>query len=84
MVLVGNKADLPNRSVSKDEGVDLAKSFGNVPFYETSAKTRQNVDEIFSTLVREIRKDQKRRTTTPAESKKLKLKLKLLKECSLL
>lgn len=84
MVLVGNKVDLPSRVVSKDEGLDLARSFGNCPFFETSAKTRQNVDEIFFQLVREIRKDVKRRTVSPQESRKLKLKLKLLKECVLL
>ena len=37
------------------EGRDLAKHFG-CKFIETSAKQRINVDEAFSTLVREIRK----------------------------
>ena len=37
------------------EGRDLAKQIG-CPFIETSAKQRLNVDESFSTLVREIRK----------------------------
>ena len=36
------------------EGRDLAKNFG-VPFMETSAKTRVNVEESFHELVREIR-----------------------------
>ena len=37
------------------EGRDLAKHF-NCKFIETSAKQRINVDEAFSTLVREIRR----------------------------
>ncbi len=40
--------------VSVVEGRDLAKTFG-VPFMETSAKTRVNVEESFHELVREIR-----------------------------
>jgi GTPase SAR1 family protein len=44
MVLVANKSDLENeRQVTTGEGQDLAKSFG-VPFMETSAKTRVNVE----------------------------------------
>ena len=57
MVLVANKSDLENeRQVTTGEGQDLAKSFA-VPFMETSAKTRVNVEESFFELVREIRKD---------------------------
>ena len=33
------------------EGCDLAKSFG-VPFFESSAKSRINVEEAFHELVR--------------------------------
>jgi len=60
-VLVGNKCDLESeRKVSTDEGRKLAKIFG-LPvdeggFYETSAKTRLNVEECFFSLVRFIRK----------------------------
>lgn len=57
MVLVANKSDLENeRQVTTGEGQDLAKSF-SIPFMETSAKTRVNVEESFFELVREIRKD---------------------------
>jgi hypothetical protein len=40
-----------NREVSNVEGRDLAKSFG-VPFFESSAKSRINVEEAFYELVR--------------------------------
>jgi hypothetical protein len=40
-----------DREVSNLEGRDLAKSFG-VPFFESSAKSRVNVEEAFYELVR--------------------------------
>lgn len=60
IVLVANKVDLENsgqRRVSYDEGKSLANKFG-CPFLETSAAHRRQVDEVFHTLVREIRKHQ--------------------------
>ena len=53
--VVGNKVDLPTRSVETKQGKSLADSY-NIPYIETSAKTRQGVDDAFYTLVREIRK----------------------------
>ncbi|XP_033122577.1 ras-related protein Rap-2a-like [Anneissia japonica] len=54
IVLVANKADLDKeRQVPTSEGMILANRWG-VPFYETSAKTRQNVNEIFADCVVEI------------------------------
>lgn len=56
IVLVANKADLEGqRKVSPEEGRDLATKF-RCPFLETSAAHRSHVDEVFQTLVREIRK----------------------------
>ncbi|XP_074872394.1 GTPase KRas-like isoform X1 [Carettochelys insculpta] len=55
MVLVGNKCDLPSRTVDTKQAQELAKNYG-IPFIETSAKTRQGVEDAFYTLVREIRK----------------------------
>ena len=58
LVLVANKVDLAasgHRKVTADEGKDLASKF-RCPFLETSAAHRSHVDEVFHTLVREIRK----------------------------
>lgn len=71
MVLVGNKCDLPTRTVNGESARELAGSYG-IPFIETSAKTRQGVDEAFYTLVREIRKDKEKRRPTKQKPKKRK------------
>jgi len=56
VVLVANKTDLSGqRKVTTEEGRDLANKF-HCPFLETSAAHRSHVDEVFHTLVREIRK----------------------------
>ncbi|KAH3765386.1 Ras GTPase [Pelomyxa schiedti] len=55
MVLVANKNDLEaERRVATGEGAELARSWG-IPFLETSAKTRLNVDAAFAQIVREVR-----------------------------
>ncbi|XP_011664698.1 ras-related protein Rap-2c [Strongylocentrotus purpuratus] len=54
MVLVGNKADLEHeRQVPTSEGMILANRWG-VPFYESSAKSTQNVNDVFADCVVEI------------------------------
>lgn len=55
MVLVGNKADLQDeRVISVEQGIEVSTEWGRVPFYETSALLRSNVDEVFVDLVRQI------------------------------
>jgi len=50
--LVGNKIDLDNgvREVSTEEGTEFAKKNNLSLFFETSAKTGQNIDLIFANL----------------------------------
>lgn len=53
IVLVGNKVDLESeREVRTNEGATLASEWG-CPFFETSAKSKRNVDELFAEIVRE-------------------------------
>ena len=52
-VLVGHKCDEPDRVVTEEEGKKLAEDF-NMGFFESSAKSNKNVNEVFYYLVKEI------------------------------
>ncbi|THU83007.1 ras protein [Dendrothele bispora CBS 962.96] len=59
MMVVGNKSDMVSeRKVSTEEGAELARQFG-CEFIETSAKTTQNVELPFTTLIRALRQTTK-------------------------
>ncbi len=49
VVLVGNKSDLPNRKVPREEAEDLAKKL-NLRYMESSAKTGDGVTDCFDLL----------------------------------
>ena len=54
IILVGNKCDLENeRKVSKEKGEEKAKSL-NAPFFETSALSKINIDDIFKEMINNI------------------------------
>ena len=54
IVIVGNKSDRKDeRIVSYEDGVRLSKEW-RCPFRETSAKTTQNVLDVFTDIVKEI------------------------------
>ena len=52
-VIVGNKVDLLNRAVSKEEGEKYVSSL-SVPFFETSARDNINVSESFNELINKV------------------------------
>ena len=52
VILVGNKIDSnENRKVSTEEGQGIANEYG-LQFYETSAKTGDNIDRAFNNLIK--------------------------------
>ena len=55
IILVGNKSDLDERQVSYEEGKKYAESKG-FNFYETSAKTGENVGEAFNDIFEQLYK----------------------------
>ena len=59
LIIVGNKSDL-QREVTNEEGLNYANSI-NLKYYETSAKTGQNIEEVFDALFNEIYKQKNKR-----------------------
>jgi len=54
IILVGNKCDLENeRKVSKEKGEEKARTM-NASFFETSALSKVNIDDIFKEIVNNI------------------------------
>ena len=53
VVLVGNKSDVENREVKKEEGDALAADYG-IKYFETSALNNINIEETFQHLSQEI------------------------------
>lgn len=55
LVVVGNKSDMEeDRTVPRARAFQLAQQWGSKPYYETSARRRVNVDEVFVNLCRQI------------------------------
>ena len=55
IILFGNKCDLQNREVSKEEAEKFAKK-NNIPYIETSAKLKLNINEGFSIVANDAYK----------------------------
>lgn len=81
LILVGNKLDLADdrREVGLEEAEALARSWG-VPYVETSAKTKINVDKVYFDLLGKIQ--QRKQVAAPSGQQKGKKKKK--KRCLLL
>lgn len=62
MVLIGNKSDLEDdRAIPRPRAFAISREW-NIPYFETSARRRANVDEAFVDLCRQIiMKDQANR-----------------------
>jgi Ras family protein len=58
VVLVANMCDLEEQKVDYKAGNDLAIKMG-CPYQRVSAATRENIDEVFETLVKEILKQRR-------------------------
>lgn len=53
--LIGNRCDLEDqREVTRERAVEFCKSYNIVKFFETSAKSGDNVEEVFSLVAREL------------------------------
>ncbi|KAG9244971.1 ras small monomeric GTPase [Calycina marina] len=66
IVIVGNKSDLEeHRVVSRQKAFGVSQNWGNAPYYETSARRRANVDEVFIDLCRQIIRRDNARTLNP-------------------
>ncbi|XP_055549923.1 ras-related protein Ral-a isoform X2 [Wyeomyia smithii] len=71
-LLVGNKCDLNDkRKVPLAECQGRAQQWG-VPYVETSAKTRENVDKIFYDLIRDIANRKRKNQETVQQPKREK------------
>ena len=53
LILVGNKSDSKDRVVSYEMGKELADEYG-IPFFETSAKENNNIDECFQEMANAV------------------------------
>ncbi|KAH9478342.1 Ras-like protein [Psilocybe cubensis] len=57
LILAGTKSDLKSsRQVSTEEGLALAKELGCEAFFETSAKSGENVDAVVLSMVQALRR----------------------------
>ena len=74
VILIGNKTDLENRVVSKEEGANLAAKNGFY-FNETSAEVNYNVADSFETLILMTNTEMIKTNTLNIDSAKNKFKI---------
>ncbi|CAO3662764.1 unnamed protein product [Rhizopus stolonifer] len=75
IVLVGNKSDLENRSrqVTREEGERFARD-NNIPlFIETSAKSAENVEQVFAQTAEDVYDKIKTGVFSPNETSGIRL-----------
>ena len=74
IILLGNKTDLENRVISKEDGIKVAEKNGFI-FMETSCELNSNVSDAFETLISMTNEDMKKNNTINATSAKDKFKI---------
>lgn len=81
LILVGNKSDLQDsREVSQEDASAMANSWG-VPYIESSAKTKVNVDKIYYDLLGMV---QKRKESMDRQGGGTTSKKKRRRKCTIL
>ena len=68
MIILGNKVDIKEREIKSEEGIKFAKD-RDLPYFETSSITMQNINEAFKKMVKIILKSQKENKLKRSESK---------------
>ena len=58
LILLGNKCDIEERAISKEQGQEMANSL-KINYYETSALNGTGINEAFEGLTKEIMKKKK-------------------------
>jgi len=76
-MLCGTKIDMDSkRTVSTQDGQEMSDQL-HIPFCETSAKTRQNIDELFQILTKELVKKSSTTANQPEAGQDLASKVQL-------
>ena len=66
LILLGNKIDKEGREVTKEQGEKLAKELGMI-FCECSAKTGENVNDIFNNIIENFKEKKSDRKNNKKE-----------------
>jgi len=56
LTLVGNKVDLDNRQVTREQAEEYAKSIG-IRYFEVSAKANTGIEETFTEIAKALPKE---------------------------
>ena len=76
MYLIGNKAELEEeREITFDRAIEFARAHKISKVFETSAKTGNNVEDVFACAIKEIHKTtvkEEEEVAAPTSGKKMK------------